>query len=181
MNSYIESVKAEFKSGKTALLVILFTLVRVIYGYGWFTAGLHKLAWLSDGKLNSAGLIGKMINNVAGPEVTKFDPLYINKFFGWVADTIFLGMPGVTDTLVVIFEIGVGLFMILGFKVFWTALLALFMNTQFFAAGSFNNFGYVWTNIALMQFAKYAEVLGVDGFLKARKGKSLTGAQQTAK
>ncbi|WP_206812095.1 DoxX family protein [Paradesulfitobacterium ferrireducens] len=100
MNSYFEAVSAKMKDWKVAVLVIVFTVARILYGYAWFEAGLHKIAWFSDGKLNSAGKIGTMITNIAGPKVTSFDPLYINKAWAWVAQNIFLGMPGVTDTRV---------------------------------------------------------------------------------
>ena len=169
MTSYIDAVKEQLKDRKVAFLVIIFTVARVIYGWSWFAAGLHKLAWFSDGKLNSAGKIGTLITNIAGPKVTSFDPLYINKAFAWVAQNVFLSMPGVTDTLVVILEILVGVSMLLGFRIFWFALIAMFMNVQFLAGGSFNNFGYIWTNLAFLKFAQYAELLGVDGFLKYKK------------
>lgn len=172
MTAYLDKVKADFKDWKVAILVIVFTVARLIYGWAWFQAGLHKLAWFSDGKLNSTGLIGKMIKNIAGPEVTRFDPLYINKAFAWVAQNIFNGMPGVTDALVVTLEILVGVMMILGFRIFWVALVALFMNVQFIASGSFNNFGYIWTNLAFLKFAKHAELLGIGGYLKYRKNKN---------
>jgi thiosulfate dehydrogenase (quinone) large subunit len=178
--SYIEKVKSELKDWKAAALVIVFTVARIIYGWGWVEAGLHKLAWFSDGKLNSAGLIQKMVNNLVGPEVHGFDPLHINNLFAAIAKSVFLGMPGVTDGLVVIFEIGIGIFMILGIQLFWTALVALFMNIQFITSGSANNFGYIWTNIAVMQFAKYAELIGVSGYLKSRKSDKLL-AKQAAK
>lgn len=173
MNSYFEAVSAKMKDWKVAVLVIVFTVARILYGYAWFEAGLHKIAWFSDGKLNSAGKIGTMITNIAGPKVTSFDPLYINKAWAWVAQNIFLGMPGVTDTLVVIFEFVVGIAMIFGIRVFWAALIAMFMNVQFIAGGSFNNFGYIWTNLAMLKFAAYAELLGVDGFLRFKKGKDV--------
>jgi len=82
-------------------------------------------------------------------------------------------MPGITDALVVIFEILVGALMILGCRIFWAALIAMFMNLQFLASGSFNNFGYAWTNLAFLKFARYAELLGIDGYLRYRKGKEL--------
>ncbi|UWG96601.1 DoxX family protein [Dehalobacter sp. DCM] len=173
MNRYIDSVTAEMKNAKAAFLVIIFTIVRLIYGFGWVTSGLHKLTWFSDGNINSAGVITRFVANIAGPEVTRFDPLYINKAFAWIANTFFLGMPGVTDTLVVILEITIGISMILGFRIFWFAFIAMFMNTQFIASGSFNNFGYIWTNLAMMKFSKYAELIGIDGFLRAGKGKNL--------
>lgn len=173
MTSYFESVKTHFKDGKVAFLVVVFTVARVIYGWSWVESASHKLGWLSDGKLNSAAKIDSLITNIAGPQVTNFDPLYLNKGFAWIAQNIFLGMPGVTDTLVVVFELLVGLAMILGFRVFWFALVAMFMNLQFFAGGSFNNFGYIWTNLAFLKFAQYAELLGVSGFLKYKQKKQL--------
>lgn len=175
MTSYFDAVKTQFQDRKVALLVIIFTVARIIYGWSWFEAGLHKLAWFSDGKLNSTGKIGTLITNIAGPKVTSFDPLYINKAWAWVAQNVFQSMPGITDGLVVIFEILVGLFMILGFRIFWTALIAMFMNLQFLAGGSFNNFGYIWTNLAFLKFAKHAELLGVDGFLRYKQNKDLLG------
>lgn len=168
MATYSQSVKDQLKDPKTAILALIFTVARLIYGWAWVESGLHKLTWFTDGKLNSAAKISSLVTNIAGEKVTSFDPLYINKGFAWIAQHIFLGMPGVTDTLVVIFEISVGVCMILGFRIFWTALVAMFMNLQFLAGGSFNNFGYIWTNLAMLKFAKYAELLGIDGFLKYR-------------
>lgn len=173
MSSYFDSVKTQFKDWKVASLVIIFTVVRLIYGWSWFEAGLHKMEWFSDGKLNSAAKIGTLVTNIAGPKVTSFDPLYINKAWAWVAQNIFLGMPGLTDTLVVIFEILVGVSMLIGFRIFWFALIAMFMNVQFIAGGSFNNFGYIWTNLAFLKFAQYGELLGLDGFLKFKQKKEL--------
>ncbi|HVJ50077.1 DoxX family protein [Desulfitobacterium sp.] len=171
MSDYISEVKAQLKNWKVALLVIVFTVARIIYGYNWIKAGVHKLAWLTDGKLNSKGLISGMVGNLAG---AANDPLGINNFYGWVANNLFVNMmPGLTDIMVVIFEIGIGVVAILGFKVFWGALVAIFMNLQFMAAGSFNNFGYIWTDLALLKFAKYAELIGLSGYLNFKKNKKL--------
>jgi len=167
--TYFESVKGQLKNPKVAILAVIFTVARIIYGWSWVQSGWGKLAWFSDDKLNSAGKIQVMVKNLAGPEVTKFDPLGINKAWAWVADNIFLGMPGVTDILVVSLEILAGLAIVFGFRVFWAALTMMLMNVQFMAGASFNNFGYIWTNLALMKFACYAELIGVDGFLKFKK------------
>jgi thiosulfate dehydrogenase [quinone] large subunit len=173
MTSYFDAVKAELKNGKVALLTIVFTIARIIFGYAWVEAGIGKAAtWLSDGKLNSVGLIKGMVKNLS--TAGHPDPLGITHWYGWVANNLFVNMmPGFTDVMVVACEIGVGLVIMLGFKVFWGALIALFMNLQFMAAGSFNNFGYIWTDLALLKFAKYAELIGVDGFLRFKKGKKL--------
>lgn len=173
MKAYLEAVKDVLNDWKKASLVIILTVARVIYGLAWLKAGIGKIGWLNDGKINSLGIVEKAITNLAGPEVTSFDPLLINKLYGWVASNVFVALPAVTDILVVVFEISVGLFLIIGFKVFLSALLATFMNLQFMAAGIVNSFGYVWANLIFMKFAKYTEVLGLDGFLRVRKGKDL--------
>ncbi|MFA5536752.1 MAG: DoxX family membrane protein [Bacillota bacterium] len=172
MNTYLNEVRNQLKDWKIASLVTIFTVVRIIYGWAWLNSGLGKLSWLNGGAPKSAGLIQVMVNNLAGPEVSKFDPLMINKMFAWVSQNIFLGMPGVTDIMVVIVEIGIGIGMLLGIKVFWVALGAMFMNVQFMAAGSFNNFGYIWTNLAFLNFAKHAELLGLSGYFKYAKSEA---------
>jgi thiosulfate dehydrogenase [quinone] large subunit len=168
MNSYFHEVKCRLMDWRIAPLVIILTAARIIYGWAWINSGLGKLGWLSDGALNSAGKVQTLIANLAGPEVTRFDPLMINKMFAWFSQNIVLSLPGVTDFLVVAFEIGIGLAMILGFRVFWAALAAMFLNLQFMAGGSFNNFGYIWTNLTFLYFAKHGELLGLSGYLKHR-------------
>lgn len=169
MNFYLEAVKNQLKDWRLAAIVLIFTAARVIYGWRWLKSGWGKLGWLSDGQHNTVGRVEAVVNNLAGPEVTSFDPLYINKGFALIADNIFLSMPAVTDFLVVVIEISIGLTMIFGFGIFWFALIAMFMNTQFMASGSFNNFGYIWTNVGMMAFAKYAELIGLSGYLRFRK------------
>lgn len=171
---YFKAVFTELKEDTKALiLALIFTVARLIYGWSWFSAGLEKISWFTNGKFNSGKEIQGLVNNLAGPKVTRFDPLGINHLFAWLAQHIFLPMGGVTDALVVISELAVGLLIILGFRIFWSALLAIFFNLQYIAAGSYNNFGYIWTNLALLKFSKYAELIGIDGLLKYKKQKEL--------
>lgn len=181
MNSYVDAVKAELKDWKKALLVLLFTVARIIYGWSWVEAGIEKATsgWLKIGTPHAYGLIARMADNMLPPKAHGFDPLYINKLWAWVATNIFNQMPPVTDILVVVSEIAIGVGMILGFRLFWVSLLALFLNVQFAAAGSANNFGYIWTNIIIMNLAKYAEVMGVSGYLNFKKGQGVTGMNAT--
>jgi thiosulfate dehydrogenase (quinone) large subunit len=174
MSSYFSAVAEELKDWKKAVLTIVFTLVRLYYGWTWIVNdGLEKLSWFTNGKQNSAGLIKGLITNLAGPKVVRFDPLHLNNIYAWVAQNVFLGIPRATDCLVVICELVVGLSLFLGFRVFWGAFVAIFLNTQFISAGSFNNFGYIWTDLAFLKFAKYADLLGVSGYLRFKKGKKL--------
>lgn len=175
MESYSAALSNVFKDWKKAIIVVIFTIARVIYGWHWFKAGWEKMVdehWLSDGKLNSQGKIQGLVDNIA-THAHRFDPLHLNNLFGWIAQHIFLNMPAFTDFLVVIFEMLIGLVIIFGFKVFWGALVATFLNLQFMAAGSYNNFGYIWTNLAIMKWAKYFDAVGVDGYFRSKKGKEI--------
>ncbi len=170
-------VSVLLKNWKKSLPVLVLTAVRVYYGYRWVSSGLGKLVWFTDSAKNSAGLIGRMVQNLAGPEVTRFDPLYINKLWGWVADTVFVGMaPGFTDAMVVITEIAIGVAMVAGVGVLWAAIGATFLNLQFFAGGSSTNFGYIATNLIYWQFHRMGGAIGLDGFLRVRKGVPIVGA-----
>ena len=179
MNSYFNAVREQMKDWKVAVIVLILTVARIIYGWAWVVSGSGKIGWLTDGKINAAGKIQAMITNLAGPEVTRYDPLLINKAFAWVAQNVFLGMPALTDALVVIFEIGIGIAMILGLGVFWAALAAMFLNTQFIAGASFINFGYIWTNLIMVLFARHAELLGLGGYIRyLRTGDALPGSKR---
>jgi len=180
MNSYFDVVKAEFKNRKTAVLVMILTVARIIYGLAWVEAGLDKAArgWINFEGGHSAKMISTMAVNMVPPKAHGFDPLYINKLWSWVAVNIFNGMPGLTDFFVVTCEIAVGVGMILGFRLFWVAIVTLFMNVQFAAAGFGDNFGYIWTNIIIMNLTKYAELIGVSGYFKFKKGQLGTSAKK---
>ncbi|KLU59938.1 hypothetical protein CEB3_c40720 [Peptococcaceae bacterium CEB3] len=181
MNSYFDAVKSEMRNWKKAVLVIVFTVARIIYGWSWLQAGWGKATtegWLTNGKHNSYGLIAGMVKNMLPPKAHGLDPLHLNSLWAWVATHVFNGMPSLTDKLVICVEIAIGLLMIFGVKLFWTSILALFMNVQFITAGSGNNFGYIWTNIIIMNLANYAELIGVSGYLKYRKGKELLGSKK---
>ena len=74
-----------------------------------------------------------MVENLA---TDRGDPFMIGRLMSRIADTVFVNMlPELTDALVVILELSVALLLILGFQLFWTILVALFHNLQFFSAG----------------------------------------------
>lgn len=175
--SYLESVGAEFKkSWWTAVVAVVFTICRIIFGWDWFKAGWDKMTkehWLSDGKFNSGGLIKGMVGNLQhshGP-----DPLHLNNLLVWFANHIFLNMGGLVDFLVVVLEMLIGLFVIFGFGFVWAMVVALFLNLQYIAAGSANNFGYIVTDVVWIRFPSYASLIGVDGYIRYRKGQNLIG------
>ncbi|ADY56830.1 DoxX family protein [Syntrophobotulus glycolicus DSM 8271] len=187
MFNYFSWIKEQFKETKTAVLAVIFTVARIIYGWAWLQAGWGKATtgWLNFQGGHASKLIDTMAANMLPPKAHGFDPLYINKLWAWVAGHIFNSVPGLTDFFVPLCEMAIGILMILGFRLFWTALLGLFLNVQFIASGSANNFGYIWTNIIIMNLAKYGEMIGLSGYCDYRKGRKAGRAPvsrtQTAK
>ncbi|QQE80654.1 hypothetical protein [Alicyclobacillus sp. SO9] len=175
--SYIEAVTAELKkSWWNAIVVVVFTICRLVFGWDWFKAGWDKMVkegWLTDGKFNSGGLIKGMVNSIQhshGP-----DPLHLNNLLVWFANHIFLNLGGFVDFMVVFFEMAIGVLIFFGFGVVWALVAAIFLNLQYAAAGAANNFGYLVTDIVWLQFPRYVSLIGFDGYLRYTKGKELLG------
>lgn len=175
--TYWGAVKAELqKSWWNALVVVVFTICRLLFGWGFFSAGLEKATtenWFGDGKFDSGGLIHKMVSNIQHSHGS--DPLHLNGILVWFANHIFIPMGSFTDFLVIAFEMLVGLFIFFGFGLIWAIVAALFLNLQFAAAGSANNFGYLVTDIVWLTFPKYANLIGIDGYFRYKKGRQLLG------
>ncbi len=165
MSNYIDALKKI--NSRKLVFVIIATLARLYYGYSWVMGGIGKLSWLTDGKLNSQGYISNMVTNLA---TDHGDPFKLGRLMSKIADTFFVNlMPAFTDIMVVLFELGIGIMLIIGFKLFWTILAAIFLNLQFFAAGSTNNFGYMVINLIIWQWVKYFDTIGIDGYLRSKK------------
>lgn len=172
---YLAAVGAELRKNRwNAVVVVVFTIARLLFGWDWLKAGLEKLSWLGDGKFNSGKLIQGMVANFQhshGP-----DPLHLNNVLVFFANHVFLNLGALVDFFVVVFEILIGVFAILGFGFIWTIVVALFLNLQYAAAGAANNFGYLVTDIVWIRFPNYASLIGVDGYIRYLRGQNLLGA-----
>lgn len=177
MGGYLNAVGAEFKkSGWNAFVVVVFTLARLLVGWDWFKAGWDKLTvenWLGDGKFDAGGLLQGMVSGLQHSH--GMDPLHIDNLLIWVTNHIFLNMGGFLDFLVVLFEIVIGIMVFFGVGFIWSMLVALFLNLQYAAAGAANNFGYLVTDMVWLSFPMYASLIGVDGYLRYRRNKTLLG------
>ncbi len=172
---YINAVGAELKkSWWNALVVVVFTIARLFYGWDWFKAGWDKMTtehWLTDGKFNSGGLIKGMVAAIQHSH--GMDPLHLDNLLVWFSNHIFLNMGGLVDFLVVFLELFIGIFVFFGFGFVWSIVVAIFLNLQYAAAGAANNFGYLVTDIVWVKWPTYASLIGVDGYIRYRKGKKL--------
>lgn len=174
---YLSAVGVELKkSWWNAVVVVVFTIGRLLFGWDFFNAGFDKATsehWFTDGKFNAGGLISGMVKNVQHSHGS--DPLHLNGLLVWFANHLFIPMGHATDVLVIFFEMAIGLFTFFGFGILWTMLAALFLNLQFATAGSANNFGYLVTDIVWFKWPSYAGLIGVDGYIRYRRGQNLLG------
>lgn len=175
MNGYFNAIGEEFKkSWWNAVVAVVFTICRLFFGWDFFKAGLDKATtenWFGDGKFDAGGLIHGMVANIQHSH--GLDPLHLNSVLVWFANNIFIPCGQFTDFLVILCEMLVGIFTFFGFGIFWTMIVALFLNLQFAAAGSANNFGYLVTDIVWFRFSRIAGLIGVDGYLRYRSKKPL--------
>lgn len=175
MNGYFGAIGAEFrKSGWNAFIVVVFTIARLIVGWDWFKAGWDKLTtenWLGDGKFNAGGLLKGMVSSIQHSH--GMDPLHLDNVLMWVTNHIFLNLGGFLDFLVVAFEILIGLFVFFGFGFIASMVAALFLNILYATAGAANNAGYLVTDVIYLYMPTYGNLIGVDGYLRFRKGKKL--------
>lgn len=174
---YFEAIGAEFKkSWWNTVLVIIFTIARIFYGWDWFKAGLEKITqehWLSDGKFDSGGLIQGMVAGIQHSH--GMDPLHLDNLLVWFSNHIFLHLGGFLDFVVIVLEMLIGIFVFFGIGIVWTMVVALFLNLQYATAGAANNFGYLTTDIVWLRFPKCAGLIGVDGYVRHKMGKNLLG------
>ncbi|MCF8565475.1 hypothetical protein LLE49_12185 [Alicyclobacillus tolerans] len=173
---YWSTVAAELKKSRwNAVVVIVFTIARLLFGWDWFQAGWEKLTggWIGDGKFDAKGKIVGMVQGIQHSHGS--DPLHLNGLLVWFANHLFLNMGGLVDFLVVVLEILIGAFVFFGFGFVWSILVALFLNLQYITAGAANNFGYIVTDVVWIKFPSYASLIGIDGYMRYKKGQNLLG------
>jgi len=179
--SYFEYVGAEFRKGWwNALVIVVFTIARLIFGWSWFKAGWGKLtgseggaSWIG-GKFEAEGMMKGMVSNLQHSHGS--DPIHLNNLLIWFTNNIFLHMGGLVDFLVVAFEILVGIFVFFGFAIVWAMIAALFLTLQYAAGGAANSFGYNVVEIVWFRFPRNVGLIGVDGYLRYRKENKLHGS-----
>lgn len=185
MGGYIQAIGEEFKkSWWNTIVVIVFTIARLIFGWDWFKAGWGKLtgseggvSWIG-GKFEAGGMIKGMVSSLQHSHGA--DPLHLNNLLIWFANNLFLKMGGLTDFLVVFFEIFIGIFCFFGFAFVWSMVAGIFLCLQYISAGAANNFGYLVTEIVWLKFYKSASLIGVDGYLRYRKQHQLLSSTKDA-
>jgi|GEM_PF-650355 len=185
MGGYFSAVGEEFKkSWWNTIVIVVFTICRLLFGWDWFKAGWGKLtgseggvSWIG-GKFEAEGMIKGLVSGLQHSHGA--DPLHLNNLLIWCCNNLFLNMGGLTDFLVVFFELFIGIFCFFGFGMVWTMVAAIFLNLQYIAAGAANNFGYLVTDIVWLSFPKYAGLIGIDGYIRYRKGQALIGPNTAA-
>lgn len=150
-------------------LSALWTVVRVLLGWAWLDAGLHKLsnpAWITTGE----ALKGYWTNAVIIPETGKaaitFD--WYRSFLQGMLDS---GSYTWFAKLIVAGEVLVGIALIIGAFVGIAAFFAALMNWNYIMAGSASSNGLLLVGAIVLILAwKTAGYYGADYFLLSHLG-----------
>ena len=146
---------------------ILWLAVRVWLGWQWLEAGWGKLqnpAWMQTGE----ALKGFWTRAVQIPAEGR-PPIAYDWYRSFIQSMLDSGSYVWFAKLVAIGELLVGIAMIFGFLMFFTAFMAGFMNWNFIMAGSASANG-AWLVLAVLLIAawKISGYLGADYFLLTR-------------
>lgn len=159
---------ARFLFGDTRLAIV-WTIIRVLIGYSWLSAGWGKLnnpAWIETG----AALQGYWANAVAIPEAGR-PAITFDWYRGFLQGMLDSGAYVWFAKLVVLGEVLVGIALIIGAFVGIAAFFGAFMNWNYIMAGSASTNPLLLIGAIVLILAwKTAGYYGLDFFLLPRLG-----------
>ncbi len=150
-------------------LAPVWTVIRVLLGFAWLDAGLHKLSdpgWMQTGE----SLLGYWTRAVAIPEQGR-PPISFDWYRSFIQGLIDSGSYVWFAKLIAVGEFLVGVGLIVGAFVGIAAFFAALMNWNFIMTGSASTNGLLLVGAILLILAwKIAGYYGADYFLLPRLG-----------
>ena len=150
----------------------LWLIVRLYLGYEWLMAGWEKVvnpAWVGD----SAGAAITGFLQGALKKTAEFCPPApaachpdVTSWYAWFTTNVALPNAQVLSYMVAYGELLVGVALILGFLVGWSAFFAIFMNLNFMLAGSLSvNPTWFMLGLGLVLAWRIAGHIGLDYYV----------------
>lgn len=150
-------------------LAPLWTVIRVLLGFAWLDAGLHKVsdpAWMQSGE----AILGYWTRAVAIPEGGR-PAISFDWYRSFLQTLIDAGTYNWFAKLIAVGEVVVGVALIIGAFVGIMAFFAALMNWNFIMAGTASTNGLLLIGAILLILAwKTAGYYGADYFLLSRLG-----------
>ncbi len=150
-------------------LAPVWTVIRVLLGFAWLDAGLHKVSdagWMVTGE----SLLGFWTRAVAIPEQGR-PPISFDWYRSFLQGMIDAGSYTWFAKLIAVGEVLVGVALIVGAFVGIAAFFAALMNWNFIMAGSASTNGLLLVGAIVLILAwKVAGYYGADYFLLPRLG-----------
>lgn len=147
----------------------VWTIIRVLLGFAWLDAGLHKVSdagWMVTGE----SLLGFWTRAVAIPEQGR-PPISFDWYRSFLQGMIDAGSYTWFAKLIAVGEVLVGVALIVGAFVGIAAFFAALMNWNFIMAGSASTNGLLLVGAIVLILAwKVAGYYGADYFLLPRLG-----------
>lgn len=142
----------------------LLLIVRLILGYGWFTAGLFKLI----GNFSVTGFINNgVMNPVLDPKGAPAYPWYT-----WLLENVATPLTPFLNIAIPVAETAIGLALIIGSFTAVVAFIGLLLNFMFTLAGIIAiNPTYIFYGLIIFLAGYNAGFIGVDRFMPQFLGK----------
>lgn len=156
---------------------VVWMAIRILIGYSWIDAGLHKLtnpAWMQTGE----ALKGFWTSAVAIPEAGK-PPITFDWYRSFIQSMLDSGSYVWFAKLIAVGEFLVGAALIIGLFVGIAAFFAALMNWNFIMAGSASTNGLLLLGAIILVLAwKTAGYYGLDRYALPRLGTPWSNSKQ---
>jgi uncharacterized membrane protein YphA (DoxX/SURF4 family) len=137
----------------------LFVIMRILFGMGWFLAGLTKI---EEGWFNEPGvfLTDYLIKAIGKPHVPEF--------YSYLIENVVLDYVVLLNYAIPLVQITIGLFLVTGLVTFPSILIALFMHINFILSGNMNLISLVLytTAFGMLLSGTRVYVLSLDRYLR---------------
>jgi uncharacterized membrane protein YphA (DoxX/SURF4 family) len=138
----------------------LFVIMRILFGMGWFFAGVTKITgkgWFSE---PGVFLTDYLISAVGKPNVPEF--------YSYFIENVVLNYVMFLNYAIPLVQIAVGLFLMAGLTIFPCIVVALFMHINFILSGNMNLISLVLytTAFGMLLSGTRVYVLSIDRYLR---------------
>jgi thiosulfate dehydrogenase [quinone] large subunit len=138
----------------------LFVIMRILFGMGWFLAGVTKITekgWFSE---PGVFLTDYLITAIGKPHVPEF--------YSYLIENVVLDYVTFLNYSIPLVQIAIGLFLVTGLVTFPSILIALFMHINFILSGNMNLISLVLytTAFGMLLSGSRVYVLSLDRYLR---------------
>jgi thiosulfate dehydrogenase [quinone] large subunit len=138
----------------------LFVIMRILFGMGWFLAGVTKI--IEKGWFSEPGVF------LTDYLITAIGKSHVPEFYSYFIKNVLLDYVTFLNYAIPLVQITIGLFLVTGLVTFPSILIALFMHINFILSGNINFISLVLytTAFGMLLSGTRVYVLSLDRYLR---------------